>query len=835
MNYRTFALLGAAAVAIGASVTASDLRATGEQRPAAASAPRTVATAPRPVASAPKPAASHGQPTELSTASAQTALVKQYCLSCHSERGKAGGLSLADFDASKVADAPHVTEKMIRKLRAGMMPPAGAKRPEAHTLTALAEALEGRIDRAATLNPNPGARPSQRLNRAEYANAIRELVGLDIDVNAYLPPDTIAHGFDNISEEQGLSSSVMEGYLRAASAISRLAVGDRTASASSTIYKLPRDGTQMRHVPGTPMGTRGGLSVVHIFPADGDYIFKILLHSGPTGDLFGTAAPGEQIEVSINGERAALLSINHNMKESDENGLNIQTKPIHVSAGPQRVSAAFIQRADGPVDDLITPIEHSLADTNIGETFGITALPHLREFAVTGPTAVTGVSDTPSRRRIFTCRPTTAGEETACATEIIKRLALQAYRGEVPGDDLADLMRFFDDGRKKADFESGIRLALQAMLANPRFVFRLEQAPPTLRAGQTYRINDLALASRLSFFLWGTVPDAELVKAATSGALKTDLGINKQVRRMLADPRAEALSTRFAAQWLRLQDIKKNRPDPLLYPQWDDTLADAFRRETELFFDSLVREDRDVLDLLRADYTFANERIAKHYGIPNVMGTAFRRIALPDPARRGILGHGSILQLTSVADRTSPVLRGKWVMEVLLGTPPPPPPPNVPDLEQTKGVKEARVLSVRERMEEHRANPACNSCHRVIDPLGLALENFDPSGKWRIKDSGVPVDPTGVLYDGTRMSGPADLREALLKHSDAILLSFTESLMTYALGRPIEYYDMPTVRAIVRDAGAKGNRMSAFISGVVNSAAFRMAKAAAAETTNVHQ
>jgi hypothetical protein len=558
----------------------------------------------------------------------------------------------------------------------------------------------------------------------------------------------------------------------------------------------------------------------------------MLLHSGPTGDLFGSAVQGEQIEVSINGERKALLTINHTMKESDDAGLNLQTGPIAVHAGPQRVSAAFIQRADGPVDDLVAPIEHSLADTNIGETFGVTALAHLREFAVTGPLKVTGVSETPSRRRIFTCRPTSAADESACAADIMKRLALQAYRGTVPGDDLADLLRFYADGRKRGDFESGIRMALQAMLANPRFVFRLEQAPPTLRAGQSYRITEMDLASRLSFFLWGNVPDGELLKAAQTGGLGTTTGLDRQVRRMLADPRAEAIATRFGAQWLRLQDIKKNRPDPLLYPQWDDTLADAFRRETELFFDSIVREDRSVLDLLSADYTIINERIAKHYGIANVTGSHFRKVALVDPARRGILGHGSVLQLTSIADRTSPVLRGKWVMEVLLGTPPPPPPPNVPDLEETKGVQEDRVLSVRERMEQHRANPACTSCHKVIDPLGLALENFDPSGKWRIKDSGVPVDPTGVMYDGTKISGPADLREALLNHKDAILLSFTESLMTYALGRPIEYYDMPAVRAVVRDAAKHGHRMSAFISGVVKSDAFRMAKAGAVETSH---
>jgi mono/diheme cytochrome c family protein len=813
MNRAVLGVLGAAVVALGVAGT-------------------TINAERQTVGQAPSMAASHGagSASDLSTPAAQTAMVKQYCASCHSDRGKAGGMTLAAFDASTITSNQPQTEKIIRKLRAGMMPPAGAKRPEGDALLRLAEAFETRIDRAAAANPNPGSRVSQRMNRAEYANAVRVLFGLDVDVAQYLPPDTLAHGFDNISEEQGLSSSVMEGYLRAASAISRLAVGDRNASNSSIIYRLPRDGTQMRHVPGAPVGTRGGISIMHTFPADGEYVFKMLLHSGPTGDLFGTPVIGEQIEVSVNGERKALLTINHTMKESDEGGLGIQTGPIHVLAGPQRVSAAFIQRADGPVDDLVAPIEHTLADTNIGETFGVTALPHLREFAITGPTRVTGVSDTPVRRRIFTCRPTSAAEEATCAGEIIRRLATQAYRGVLPGDDFADLMGFYEEGRKQGDFESGVRLAIQAILANPRFVFRLEQAPQTLRAGQTYRINDIDLASRLSFFLWGTVPDAELVAAARNGALGTRAGLTKQVRRMLADARAEAVATRFGAQWLRLQDIDKNRPDPLLYPQWDDTLADSFRRETELFFDSLVREDRSVLDLLTADYTFVNERIAKHYGIPNVMGNHFRRVTHTDPARYGILGHGSILQLTSIADRTSPVLRGKWVMEVLLASPPPAPPPNVPTLEETKGVKEDRLLSVRERMEQHRNNPACNSCHKVIDPLGLALENFDPSGKWRIKDSGVAVDPTGVMYDGTTISGPVDLREALLKHKDAIILSFTESLMTYALGRQVEYYDMPTVRAIARDAAKNGYRMSSFISGVVNSSAFRMAKASAVET-----
>jgi hypothetical protein len=774
-----------------------------------------------------RPVAAHAAPS----ADAENALIQQYCTTCHSDRMKTGGLTLAGFDAARPERMPGVSEKVIRKLRAGMMPPAGVKRPDAASIASLAAALEARIDRAAALNPNPGHRPFQRLNRAEYARAVHDLLGIDVDVAAYLPPDTIAYGFDNISDEQSFSPALMDGYLRAASQISRLALGERNASPGSAIYHIPRTASQMRRVEGAPVGTRGGTSVVHAFPADGEYVFKMLLHSGPTGDIFGGATRGEQIEVSVNGERVALLPINHLMRESDPGGLMMQTAPIHVRAGPQRVSAAFIQMADGPVDDLITPIEHTLADTNIGETFGITGLPHLREFAVTGPHTVTGVSDTPSRRRIFTCRPTAAREEAGCAKTIIGGLAARAYRGAVTAEDLADLVRLYEEGRTGGDFESGIRLALQGILANPRFLFRLEQAPATLRAGQNYRITDIDLASRLSFFLWGTVPDAELVKVAMQGALAQPAVLDTQVRRMLADPRADALATRFATQWLRLQDVDKVRPDPLLFPHWDHTLTTSLIRETELFFNSLVREDRSVLDLLTADYTFVNERLAKHYGIPNVIGNEFRRVRIPDEHRRGILGQGSVLLLTSVADRTSPVLRGKWVMEVLLGTPPPPPPPNVPALEETRATAGAKVLSVRERMEEHRANPACNSCHKVIDPLGLALENYDATGAWRIKDNGVPVDPRGELYDGTKMAGPADLRRALLAHSDAILLSFTESLLTYALGRQVEAADMPTVRSIVRDAGLAEHKLSSFISGVVTSTAFQMSRAVTNDTT----
>jgi hypothetical protein len=785
-----------------------------------------------------QPAASHAPsgaaPGGAMAVADQNALVKQYCVGCHNDRNKdrTSGLSFQSFDAATLTDHPDVGERMIRRLRAGMMPPVGSRRPEPAVINALVTAMESRIDRAAALNPNPGWRPSQRLNRAEYQRAVKDLLAIDIDVNQFLPADTLSDGFDNIADAQTISSTLMEGYLRAASQISRLAVGDRHASASSTTWKVPRTASQMRHVEGAPLGTRGGLSVLHVFPADGDYLFKIMLHMGPTGDLFGGPYAGEKIEVSIDGERVALMDINPRMNEQDPNGLTMQTPTVHISAGEHRVSAAFVQRFDGPADDLMMPIEHTLADTNIGEVFGTTALPHLRDFTVSGPLAVTGVSDSESRRKIFTCRPTSASEESACAADIVRRLATQAYRGTVPADDFKDLMSFYDRGRKDGgDFEGGIRLAVQAILASPRFLFRIETTPSTLKAGQTFRINDYDLASRLSFFIWGSMPDAELLKVASSGTLRTPAVFEKQLRRLLDDPRSSALSTRFASQWLRLQDVDKVRPDHHFYSYWDTTLSQAMVRETELFVDSLIRADRPVTDLLTADHTFVNERLAKHYGIPNILGDQYRRVTIADPNRRGVLGQGSVLLLTSIADRTSPVLRGKWVMEVLLGAPPPPPPPNVPLLEETKAVDEGKTLSTRERMEMHRKNPSCNSCHRVIDPLGLALDNFDVTGLWRIRDNGAPVDPSGELYDGTKLDGPAALRNALLKHQDVFMLSFTESLMTYALGRRVEYYDMPAIRQIVTNAKAKNYRFSAFISGVATSAAFRMGRVAPAETS----
>jgi mono/diheme cytochrome c family protein len=787
----------------------------------------------KPQAPRAKPAMAVAHDSTTLSLESQGTLVKQYCAGCHSEKGRSGGLSLANFDPAGIDQNADVVEKMIRKLRAGMMPPPGARRPDGDALTQFVTALETGIDTAVAAHPNPGRRSFQRLNRAEYARSVHELLDLDVDVNAFLPPDTMSAGFDNIADVQSMSPTLLEGYLRAAAKISTLAIGDRTATPSETTYKVPRTQSQMRHVDGAPWGTRGGIAVTHTFPADGDYTFRVMLHGTPTGQLFGSVfSRNEQIEISINGERAALIDVDYRISETDKNGLNLTTPRLHVKAGQQHVSAAFIQKFDGVVDDLMAPIEYTLSDTEYGDSVGLTALPHVRDFSITGPYAVTGVSDTSSRRKVFVCRPLTAAEEIPCARRIVSQLAGQANRRPAANEEIESLMQFYADARKDKDFEAGIRAALQALLASPQFLFRLEEMPAGLKPGQTYRITDLDLASRLSYFIWGTVPDAELLKVAATGTLHTLAVLEKQVRRMLADPKGEAMSVRFASQWLRLQDVEKIHPDALLFPSFDNDLARSYKRETELLFDSIVREDRNILDLFTADYTFVNERIAKVYRIPNITGETFQRVTLKDENRRGILGHGSILMMTSVADRTSPVQRGKWIMETLLGSPPPPPPPNVPPLEDTKAATQTgKTLSTRERMEEHRKNPACASCHRVIDPLGLALENFDVVGAWRIKDNGVAVDTAAKLYDGTDLDGPASLRQALINHSESVIRNFTENLMAYALGRRVEYYDQPTVRAIVKKAAQNGNRFSTFVLGVANSPAFQMAKAEPALTT----
>jgi mono/diheme cytochrome c family protein len=810
------------ALVLGLSLLSA--RAPGPASPAVPSAQGTAGAgssgaAEQPAASPVTPLTSRSGSAGAQAPADHNGVVRQYCVTCHSDRAKAGGLTLASFELAKATDEVGVAEKMIRKLRAGMMPPAGARRPDAATVDALITALETTVDRAAD-RVRPGSRVFQRLNRAEYGRAVRDLLALDIDVSGLLPADQLSAGFDNVADSQMFSPTLMEAYLRAASKVTALAVGDPRAESAEALYRVPKTLSQMGPVEGAPLGTRGGLSIVHTFPADGEYTLRLELHSNACGYLFGGPTTGEQMEVSIDGERAALVDVNPRMADMT-GGLSLRTPGIHVTAGAHRVTAAFLQRFEGPVNDLFAPIDHTLADTQIGVSYGITTLPHLKDLTIVGPVTVTGVSDTDSRRRIFTCRPTAPAEEKTCASRIVRDLATQAFRRPVSARDFERLMAFYEEGRAEGDFELGVASALEAILASPQFLFRLEPVPATATAGQPYRLDDLALASRLSFFLWGSGPDATLLKAATSGALATPAGLDREVRRMLADPRSDALATRFAGQWLRLADVEQILPDAILYPYFDRSLGRAMVRETELFFDSLVREDRSVLDLLTADHSFVNGRLARHYGIPNITGNAFERVTVPEE-RRGLLGKGSVLMLTSVADRTSPVMRGKWVMEVLLGSPPPAPPPNVPALEETKAAGATRLLTVRERMEEHRKNPACRSCHRVIDPLGLALENFDVTGKWRIKDNGAPVDPTGELYDGTPMDGPAGLRRAILKHQDVFVLSFTESLLTYALGRRIEAEDMPMVRRIVREASAGGLKISAVAQAIVRSPAFRM-------------
>ncbi len=778
-----------------------------------------------PSGASPAMAASHTAPT-LSV-DAQQNLIDQYCVFCHDDVEMSGGMSMSGLDLTHVEQTPDLVEKMIRKVRAGLMPPARQPRPDVGTLQAFVASLEEGMDRAGAANLNPGRLSLHRLNRAEYALSVRDLLQVDVDVRALLPPDSMGYGFDNTAEALGISPALVEGYIRAAGETSRAALGDLNLGGTSATYDITRTASQMRQVEGAPFGTRGGISVIHNFPADGEYIFTMTFYGESTGGIFGLNNPlaedyEEEIEVSIEGERVAVMTVANNMNERDAAGLTLTTEPISVKAGPQRLSAAFVQRFMGLVDDLIRPIEHTIADQQVSTGEGISTLPHLQELNIKGPYNATGVSETPSRARIFSCRPTSLSEEGPCAAEIISDLVTQAYRRPVSTEDLEGLMTFYRTGREEGDFESGIRTALQAILASPGFVFRFEQAPPDAQPGQNYRISDLELASRLSFFLWSSGPDDELQSLARDGRLSEPAVLEQQVQRMLEHPRSEALSTRFGGQWLGLGNLEGRVPDPILFPQFDMYMGQSMRRETELFFDSIIREDRNVLDLLTADYTFVDERLAKHYKIPNVLGNRFRRVAVMGEDRKGLFGHASILTITSNADRTSAVQRGKWVMETLLGSPPPTPPPNVPKLEETDRLTAGKVLTLRERMEEHRANPTCAACHRMIDPIGLALENFDATGRWREQDGGVPIDTSTELFDGTKISGPASLREAILSRSDAFIQNFTENLLVYALGRKNEHYDMPTVRDIAREAAGNDNRFSSFVLGVVASPAFQM-------------
>jgi len=751
-------------------------------------------------------------------------VIQGTCVRCHNERRLSGNLSLAGFDADKADQNAEIAERMIRKLRAGMMPPVGARRPGGDTLQTVAEELERVIDSRASRNPNPGARTFQRLNRAEYERAIRDLLLLEVDASEWLQNDQMSANFDNIADVQSLSATLLESYLNAASEISRLALGNRDAPAVDQVYKLPEYISQhpWDRVEGAPYGTRGGIVIDHVFPTDGEYVFGITFTGGRNARL-------EDVDISIDGERVALLHYTRSGVGADgRGGEGIRTEPIVLRGGQHKVSAAFVRRGDGPYEDLLRPHEWSLAGGGSGGN-GITSLPHVRDLIVSGPYNATGISETPTRSKIFSCRPTAPSEELACARQIVSRFGTEAYRRPLLDSDISGLMNFYADGSERGGFEGGVRRALEAVLASPHFVFRFEREPGKIDSGEAYRLSDVDLASRLSFFLWGTPPDAELREIAAEGEL-SDKELERQTRRMLADPRSEALGTRFAGLWLRLQDLYKVRPDPNFYPNFDENLADVMRRETELFFYNLVREDKSFLELFSADYTFVNERLARHYGIPGVSGNHFRRVDYSDDRRVGLLGQGSVLVLTSLANRTSPVLRGKWVMEVLLGSPPPPPPPGVPDLDETGAVSDGKFLTTRERMELHRANPVCSSCHSMMDPIGLALDNFDVTGRWRLRENGNPLDTRGDFYDGTPVSTPAELVNALLGRPIPLVRNFTENLMAFALGRRVEYYDQPVVREISRNAEKSDYRMSSFILGIIQSDAFQMKRAALVST-----
>ena len=774
--------------------------------------------------------AARGQTGEtFATAAAQQAFVDKTCAGCHNDKLKSGGFTWTKVDLAHPEKTPAAAESAIRMLKAGMMPPPGIPRPPAATMKAFTRSLEDSVDRGAAVHPNAGAPALHRLNRTEYHNAIRDLLALDVEVGALLPPDDMSHGFDNMADVLNVSPTLMEGYIRAASKISREAVGDLKMAALTKTYHIPRVVSQMRHVEGTPFGTRGGLSVMHSFPVDGEYVFRMSLYYDICGPLWGkNQGKGQQIEVSVDGIRAALMTIDPNSVFTDD----LVSIPVKVTAGPKRVSAAFIPKFSGPVEDTVMPFGQSLIDFNNADMPGITSLPHLRELRIVGPKNVTGVGDTPSRRKIFACHPASASEEVTCAKKIINVLARQAYRRPVRDGDLEDLLSVYQQTRNKTDFESGIRDVVQSLIADPEFIFRFERTPASAAAGSNYRISDLELASRLSFFLWSSVPDEELIAIASQGKLKEPAVLEKQVRRMLDDPKSEAISKVFAAQWMQLQNLNDVQPDAFLFPNFDKNVAESMRRETELFFDSMVHEDRGIVDLLTANYTFVDEVLAKHYGMPNVMGPLFRRVEWKDPNRFGLLGQGSMLTLTSNSNRTSPVNRGKWVMLVLLGTPPPPPPPNVPLFKET-GENE-KPMSVRATMELHRKNEPCRSCHQLMDPIGLALENFDAVGVWRTKDAGLPVDANGKMFDGTKLDGPISLRNALLAHTDAFTGNFTEKLLSYALGRVIDTNDMPMVRSIDREAARDNYKFSSYVLGVVRSLPFQMRRADSGESSGGH-
>jgi hypothetical protein len=762
--------------------------------------------------------------------SPQKAVVTQYCITCHSDKGQSGGLSLESLDPDRPELHAEVWEKVARKLRAGLMPPTGMPRPAGAGLETFRRTLESSLDKAAAAKPNPGAPALHRLNRNEYVNAIRDLIAVEVDPVMVLPADDSLEGLDNIADVLGTSPALIERYVSAAAKISRIAIGNTDIGPLSYTYKVRGDVSQDKHIEGLPLGTRGGVTIRHNFPVDGEYLFKFSLLKVNFGPQYGQSAKNEQLEMSVNGVRVLLMDLRsapyYYIRGGAAGGgpaLPLEIR-LPVKAGPQTLQVTFIKRTAADVDDLLQPFEATTADLQTGVQFGYTTVPHLSSVEILGPYAIGGPGNTPSRDKIFVCRPTGAAQEAACARRIISTLARRAYRRPVNDNDVALLMGFYQKGRQAADFESGIEMALRRLLSDPEFVFRFERDPANVAMGATHRVTDIELASRLSFFLWSSIPDEELLTTAEQGKLKDPAILQQQVKRMLKDPKSQAMITNFAGQWLFLRELRNRQPDLLLFPDFDDNLRQSMYRETEMLFASIVREDRNVFDILSADYTFVNERLARHYGIPNIYGTDFRRVSVTSPARRGLLGQGSFLTLTSAPNRTSPVTRGAWILENLLGSPPPLPPPDVPPFpEATNGQGIKPVLTtVRERMEQHRTNQPCKGCHQIMDPIGLSLENFDGVGRWRTQDLGSKIDTAGMLVDGTSIDGVDSLRASLLRYQDAFAQNLTEKLMMYGTGRAAHYYDMPAVRSIAREAAKSDYRFSALVTAIVSSQPFQM-------------
>jgi len=773
------------------------------------------------IAQTASPQATH-PPTQATDPASERVLLNQYCVVCHNQRLKTAGLELDKLDTSHVADHAEKWEMVVRKLRAGMMPPAGMPRPAWNTYESMVSWLEGELDKnASTHLPPPGL---HRLNRTEYANAIHDILDLDIDPAKYLPTDDSTRGFDNIAGALSLSPALLEGYTTAAAKISRIAMGDVNEPALTT-YRVASDTTQDYHIEGLPFGTRGGLMVQHEFPADGDYVFKVFpINKGlMDGNRAFGEITGEKLELLVDGERVHLYDWDKEVASGKP--VHGGTADIHfqVKAGEHTVGVTFLATQLAPSQDLD---EHFLRSTiETGGLPGFKFYPHVGKIEILGPFKPAGASDSASAKRIFVCHPTAPAQETACAKKIVDTLARHAFRRPVTQQDTETLMTFYQQGRNDGNFDTGIERALQRILADPEFVFRKEAEPPNLGPGQTYRISDLELASRLSFFLWSSVPDDELIDVASRNKLHEPAVLEEQVRRMLADQRADRLVINFAGQWLNLRALATWSPTVSVFPDFDDNLRLAMRKETELFVGSIVHEDRSVLDLLNANYTYLNERLAKHYGFPGVYGSDFRRVEwTPDfDMRRGLLGQASIETVSSYPQRTTPTVRGKDIMQIFLGVSPPDPPPNVPALkDQGAAIHGGAKPTMRQQMEMHRKHEPCATCHKIMDPIGFSMENFDAVGHWRTSDNGSPINADGVLVDGSKLDGVEGLRAALLKYSPQFVRVVTEKLFIYALGRGTEYYDMPLIRSIVREAAAKNYRFSSLILGIVKSEPFQV-------------